>query len=99
MTHAIFIDDIHGRGTRCGSAAIGLPAWWGPRGRAQLHQGAATPAEVEQAENRWTSFLPIGGYAEQASKAEHVLDLGFFDACTLEPIWSATTDSTMTPTA
>jgi len=39
------------------------------------------------------TFTRLGGYADQAAAAMHVLDLGFFDAKTFEPIWNATTDS------
>ena len=40
------------------------------------------------------TFTRLGGYVDHAAKAKHVLDLGLFDARTLQPIWSGTTDST-----
>ncbi|MEM9383222.1 MAG: hypothetical protein AAGB93_24975 [Planctomycetota bacterium] len=39
------------------------------------------------------TFTRLGGYADQAAAAQHLLDFGLFDAKTLEPLWNATTDS------
>lgn len=39
------------------------------------------------------TFTRLGGYADQGIAANHVLDIGLFDAASFDPIWSATTAS------
>ncbi len=39
------------------------------------------------------TFTRLGGYADQSAAAQHVLDIGLFDAESFDPIWSATTAS------
>lgn len=56
----------------------------------EAHQNAYAMVRLLGSEG---TFTRLGGYADQAAAARHVLDFGLFDAKSLEPVWNATTDS------